>query len=63
MLICIDKYPSRGYEGGGVQVGETIETRIDRRNGTARWLVNGVQRSSYNLGILGEIGRMFMPYV
>ena len=40
-----------------------VETRIDRRNNTVRWLVNGTQIAIHNINILGERGRTFMPYV
>jgi len=36
---------------------------VDRKNNRIKWIVDGKERASCSCKILGETGRILMPYV
>lgn len=39
------KFPDEIKEGNGVDVGETVDVIVNRKNKTINWMVNGVERA------------------
>lgn len=57
------KYPEAEKEGDGVDVGETVEVRVDRANKKITWMVNGVYKACCIKEMLGDEERQLFGYV
>lgn len=58
-----NKFPDKICEGSGIDVGETVEIFVDRKNDLITWQVGGKRRASEKKHFLGERSRKLFPYV
>lgn len=57
------KYPEQVHEGEGFKQGDIVKVVVDRVMKTVDYIVNGVVQSTHSNEILGDCGRIFMPFV